>query len=246
MFSYKTWTLTMGNLVGLAAMALAFALVAAGVVHWAWLLPWPVLHLWNAIVVSAGLHRYFSHGSYRVSTAWHRFFAFYSVTLQYGSPFAWAVAHTTHHAHSDGPGDPHFVGPTYLLTKAYREVPMIQTRLRALSGDPVLRYVHRNWLALWGAWCAYGVILSPTALLYLYLLPMGSAHLAGAVHQIISHRGGAPRMLPWMEWVCPTGGEWLHASHHDHPGRTSFRTRWWHLDPGAAFIRLIELKETRT
>ena len=240
--SYRNWTLTAGNLVGLAGMALALTLVAVGEVSWHWLLPWPLLHLFNAVMVSAGLHRYFSHGSFKTSPFWHRFIALYSVTLQYGSPYAWAVAHTTHHVHSDTDRDPHFVGLSYLLTKRYIPVPMVQTRLRRISGDPVLDFVHRHWLSLWAIWAGLLLALSPTVFLYLYLLPMGSAHLAGAVHQVVSHRGGAPRTLPWLELVCPTGGEWLHGTHHDHPRRTSFRTRWWHIDPGAAFVRLIQTK----
>lgn len=239
MFSYRNWTLTAGNLVGLAGMLSALGLVAVGAVHWLWLLPWPFLHLFNAVMVSAGLHRYFSHGSFKVSGFWHRFIALYSVTLQYGSPYAWAVAHTTHHVFSDTDRDPHFVGPSYLLTKKYVNVPMVKTRFKRISGDPTLDFVHRHWLSLWLAWSVLMLTVSPTVFLYLYLLPMGSAHLAGAVHQIVSHRGGSPRTLPWMEWICPTGGEWLHGTHHDHPGRADFRTRWWHLDPGALFIRLI-------
>ena len=42
--------------------------------------------------------------------------------------------------------------------------------------------------------------------------------------------------------LLPASGEWLHGSHHDRPGRKSFRAAWWHPDLGAAFIRLIRTR----
>lgn len=242
MFSYKNWTLTSGNIVGLTGMFSAISLVLLDSVSWYWLLPWPFIHLFNAVIISAGLHRYFSHGSYKVSTFWHKFIAFYSITLQYGSPYAWAVSHTTHHVHSDGPGDPHFVKPSYIITKKYNRVPMVMTRFKKLLGDPTLDFVHRHWISGWLIWCVLLLAISPLVFLYLYLLPMGSAHLAGAIHQVISHRGGSPRNLSFLEVICPTGGEWLHSTHHAYPGRTSFRANKWDLDLGSIFISLIKSK----
>jgi fatty-acid desaturase len=84
-------------------------------------------------------------------------------------------------------------------------------------------------------------LISPKALLFLYFVPLGSAHLVGAIHQVTSHRGGFPRNLPWLELVLPTGGEWLHKNHHDKPWTMSFKSKNWQLDPGALFIKIIKV-----
>ena len=233
------WMVTVGHVGGNAGLVLALWLVATGAVHWGWLLPWPVLHAFNTVMVSAGLHRYFSHGSFKTSPFWHRFMAGWSVLLLYGSPHAWAAAHTTHHVHSDTPRDPHYATWRYLFDKQFRDVPMVKGRLKRLVGDTTLDFVHRHGLTLWLGFVAAALAVSPTAFLFLYVVPLGSAHLVGAVHQVTSHRGGSPRNLAWLEYLLPTGGEWMHKTHHDRPGLGSFRSRWWHLDLGAAFIHLI-------
>lgn len=239
MVRHASWHVGFGYLLGLAGVAIGLWLVAAGAAHWAWLLLWPVVHTFNTVIVSAGLHRYFSHGCFKTSRFWHNFMALYSPTMLYGSPYAWATAHVTHHVHSDTDRDPHHVDWRYLLFKQFRDVPLVQGRFRRIVGDPVLDFVHRYWLALYLAYAAVLLAVSPKLFVFAHLMPMGTAQLFGVVHQLVSHRGGGPRDLPLMEFLVPTGGEWQHKAHHDRPGLPSFRTRWWHLDMGAAFIRLI-------
>lgn len=233
------WMISMGHLVGLAAMALGLALVGAGSVSAWWLALWPPLHLLGSLMLSVGLHRYFSHKSFQTTRAWHSFMALYSVLLLNGSPHGWAAAHTTHHVHSDTDRDPHIADWTYLVWKRYRRVPMVSRGVRRLAGDGMLAFVHRNGLWLWLAFTAVVLAISPTLYLFAYLMPLGSVHLIGAAHQVTSHRAGAPRNLAWLEFVLPACGEWLHKTHHDHAGRADLRTKWWHLDLGAVFINAI-------
>lgn len=239
MLRQPLWMIPMGYYLGLAGIALGIWLVATGAVSAWWLLAWAAFHVLGSLMLSVGLHRYFSHGAFETTPFWHRFMALYSVLLLNGSPQGWAAAHNTHHAHSDTDRDPHFADWNYLFDKRYRDVPMVRWRLRALAGDQTLAFVHRYGLPLWAAACLAMLLASPTFFIFGYLMPLGSTHLIGAVHQITSHRGGQPRDLPWLEFIFPACGEWLHKTHHDHPGWSDFRTRWWHLDLGAAFIRLI-------
>lgn len=244
MFKHAGWQVGFGYLIGLFGIAVGLTLVAQGAVAWQWLLLWPVVHTLNTIMVSAGLHRYFSHGAFKTTPFWHKFMAYYSTTMLYGSPYAWATAHVTHHVHSDTDLDPHEVNWRYMLFKQFRDVPMVMGRFKRMVGDPTLDFVHRYWFGLWAGFAAALFLISPTVFLYGYLMPLGTAQLFGVIHQLLSHRreGGA-RNLPWLEYVFPTGGEWMHKEHHDHPGRKKFATAWWHLDPGAAFIRLIEVRK---
>lgn len=239
MYKQPLWMIPFGYYIGLLSIALGTLLVATGVVSAWWLLVWAGLHVLGSLMLSVGLHRYFSHGAFKTSPFWHRFMAYYSVLLLNGSPQGWAAAHNTHHEFSDTNRDPHFASWRYLYNKRYRNVPMVKWRLKQLAGDETLAFVHRYGLMLWVAAVALMLIISPLFLLFGYLMPLGSTHLIGAIHQITSHRNGAPRNLPWLEFIFPACGEWLHKTHHDYPGRASFRTKSWHPDLGAVFIRLI-------
>ena len=241
MIKHAGWHVGLGYLLGLVGIAIGLWLFATDQVSAWWLLLWLVVHHFNTMIVSAGLHRYFTHGAFKTTPFWHKFMAYYSVTLLYGSPYAWATAHATHHVHSDTDLDPHEVNWRYMLFKQFRDVPMVMGRFKRIVGDPTLDFVHRYWLGLWFCFAVCLLAISPTVFVFGYLMPMGTAQAFGVIHQMLSHRreGGA-RDLPWLEFVFPTGGEWQHKLHHDHPGRSSFRSRWWHLDMGAVFIHLIK------
>lgn len=239
MTRFPAWTISVAHVLGCISVVYGVWLIFSGYASTWWLLGWLFMHLWHTTMVSVGLHRYFSHGAFKTSPFWHRVMAYYSVVLLYGSPYAWATMHTTHHAHSDTERDSHYTDWTYLFYKGFRDVPMVKGRFRRIVGDPTLDFVHRNGAALWLAFAAIGLFISPTAFLFLYLMPVGSSHIAGAIHQVVGHWGGKPRNLPLLEFILPSAGEWHHSNHHDHPGRSSFRSKWWHIDPGAAFIRLI-------
>ncbi len=246
MIKHAGWHVGFGYLMGLVGIAIGLWLVATDQVSAWWLLLWPVVHHFNTMIVSAGLHRYFTHGAFKTTPFWHKFMAYYSVTLLYGSPYAWATAHATHHIHSDTDLDPHEVNWRYMLFKQFRDVPMVMGRFKRIVGDPTLDFVHRYWLGLWLCFAACLLAISPTVFVFGYLMPMGTAQAFGVIHQMLSHRreGGA-RDLPLLEFIFPTGGEWQHKLHHDHPGRASFRAKWWHLDMGAVFISIIQTKPVK-
>lgn len=247
MFTQRMWMIPLAHLGGLAAAALAILLVQQGRVAPWWLLAWVAGHAAGSIGVSVGLHRYFTHGAFRCSPRWQAVLGFLATIPLQGSPAGWSMAHQAHHDHSDGPGDPHFTGWTYLLWKRYRAVPMASWRLRMLVRDPVVAFTHRYALLIVGAWVwallvAGGITgTGVLPLVFGYLAPLGSTHLVGGIHQVISHwRRAGGRDLPLLEWVLPAMGEWHHRFHHDHPRAWRMGYRWWHLDIGAAFIRCIK------
>lgn len=234
------WMLTVGHVGGCLGIVLGLFLVFYDIISWYWLLPWPIIHIWNTIVITSGLHRYFCHASYKTTRFWHNVFAYYSVVLLYGSPYAWSVIHTTHHVYSDTSRDSHYATWKYLFTKQFKDVPMLKHRLKHLVGDPTLNIVHRYGMLLWVIFVVAFLLVSPIAFLYLYVMPLGSAHLVGAIHQLTSHYGKQPRNLAILEYVLPISGEWIHKNHHDKWNTPSFRSKWWHLDIGAGFINLIK------
>lgn len=207
----------------------------------AWL---PILlgiQILGGLTVSVGYHRLFCHGAFKAHAAWHWAFALLGVFFMYGSPLQWVVTHAAHHRHSDTPLDPHPRGWRALLTKAYYDVPLPLWRARRLlRQQPALhRFVDRNYMGIWWLLVFAMLIASPEFFVRAYLPALGVAHLVGAVHNALSHRGGRPHDFWFMELLLPAGGEWLHGRHHERQGLASFRTRWYHLDPGAALIALI-------
>lgn len=224
--------------VGLVSIAFGLGLVIGGVVSAWWLLAWFLAHQMGALTLSVGLHRYFSHGSFTTTPFWHKTMAFASILLFQGSPHGWATAHITHHVYSDTDRDPHFANIKYLWDKKYRDVPMVKRRLRHLIKDNTLKFVHRNALLITAAFALILLAISWKLFLFGYLMALGTSHFVGAVHQITSHKGGAPRDLPWMEFILPACGEWRHKSHHD----VQKAYRFGRFDMGATFVEWIKAK----
>ena len=90
-------------------LAVHFALLAIPFVEFTW---WSVL----AIVVvtrivglgvTVGLHRYFSHRSFKTSRLFQFLLAAAGCTALQKGPLWWAIHHRLHHRHSDRPDDPH-------------------------------------------------------------------------------------------------------------------------------------------
>lgn len=235
---HAAWMSTIAYYVGL--LALVTMPMRDGWISW---LPFILaIQVVGGLTISVGYHRLFCHGAFRAAPAWHGLFAGLGVFFMYGSPLQWVVTHAAHHKHADTPLDPHPRGPRALLTKAYHDVPLELWRARRLlrAHRALHQVVDGHYVELWCLLLVTMTLLSPTFVLMAYLPALGVAHLVGAIHNTVSHHGGAPRDIWWMELLAPAGGEWLHGAHHAKPGRATFRTRWYHIDPGAAVIRAIQ------
>ena len=57
--------------------------------------------------VGVGLHRHFSHGSFKTSRTLQTLLAVLGSMSAQGPLYFWVSIHRRHHAHSDAPGDPH-------------------------------------------------------------------------------------------------------------------------------------------
>jgi len=89
------------------------ALLAAVPVAWGWGLSFVdvslavILYLVSGFGVAVGLHRYFTHGSFKTSR-WLRVTLAVAGSLALeGSIIQWAADHRRHHAYADREGDPH-------------------------------------------------------------------------------------------------------------------------------------------
>lgn len=59
------------------------------------------------VLISAGLHRYFTHNSYKLNRIKHYTLSYLCCFALLGSPLSYAAIHLTHHKYSDTKLDPH-------------------------------------------------------------------------------------------------------------------------------------------
>ncbi len=234
---HKTWMSSVAYFVGLAAL-LTLPLHAGWL---AWLPVIVAIQIIGGLTISVGYHRLFCHGAFKTSPLWHKLFAGLGVFFMYGSPLQWVVTHAAHHRHSDTDLDPHNKGARALLSKSYRNVPLELWRARRLlrTEKQTHQLVDGWYVPLWIALFIAMLLISPTFVLMAYLPALGVAHFVGGLHNALSHNKDGARDLWFMELLAPAGGEWLHGTHHKSQGKSDFRTRWYHIDPGATVISWI-------
>lgn len=237
-FRHKAWMSTAAYWLGLVAI---INLIVTIPNWWIWL-PYIILTYFSAsITISVGYHRLFCHNSFKTNKLWHYLFATTGVLFMYSSPLQWAVTHSTHHRQSDTDLDPHPYPKDALIFKGYRNVPLDTWQLRRLvrrSGRFHL-FLDSFYLPVYFLLVSGLLLVSPAYVLYAYLPTLGIAHFVGGLHNLISHANKSPRDLAFMEYILPASGEWLHGRHHQKAGLWDFRTKWWHFDLGALFIKAI-------
>lgn len=236
---HKAWMSTAAYWVGLVALLtlpfrgedLASAAVGIG-----------ALYLLGSVTISVGYHRLFCHNAFKTYEPVRYAFAFLGILFMYSSPLQWAVTHAAHHRRSDTSLDPHPkpLSVRAMLLKGYRDVPLNTWKARSMLRSGGLHaVVDRYYVAIWLASAAFMLAVSPWFFLDAYLPALGLAHFVGALHNTFSHLSGAPRNLWLLEYLIPSSGEWLHRTHHEHPGRPSFRSRWYHLDLGSLVVATV-------
>ena len=228
--------------VGLLSWIIGGAELLHGTSAW-WLLATLGTYLALAASLSVGYHRLFTHRAFECSQLWHYIFGFIGTIAWHGSPIQWVALHITHHKYPDTDKDPHYTGWDYLLHKRYNNVKLDLWRTRRLMKSSFHRFIHEYYVLIslgfmWTLWA-----ISPTALIFGYLMPMGIAGVVGGIHQVTAHLGSNGQKhalnLPWLEYIIPSMGEWNHAKHHLDSKAWDFRTKWWHLDTGAMLVKLI-------
>ena len=155
----------------------AFWLALRHGVTWIDLGAFGLFYALTGLGASLGLHRLFSHRSFRPQRWLHLLLAVLASMCMQGSPARWATDHQRHHACSDRPGDPHspIVDPfgqpmgywrgLYHAHWGWMFNGLTTDKAvfgRSTWGDPILRFVsntHYGWIALglalpwaWGWW----------------------------------------------------------------------------------------------
>lgn len=197
---------------------------------------------------NVGLHKYFSHNSFKTSKWWHIFLCLVAPLHCAGSPISYAVAHRTHHAYSDTSKDPHSPSIGVFNVAFYRwNLEHVSVKFMRGLTDPWMAFSHK-WYAL--------IILT-------FVLVLASIDpllvLAYSVSIVFSKIGGT-----MTNYVCHlknnrfnyrnfdtndnssnnliTGlvfGEW-HNNHHADPKNWNQKIKWWEFDLSSQIIKAIK------
>jgi len=231
----KGFTQTIAYWISIAFGVYGVYLIYQGQVSANWLALSFVAYLWFVLIITVGYHRLFAHRSFECSRIWHLIFGLTGVVIFQGSPLSWAAVHHAHHKHADTPQDSHITDWRYWLGRQYGPILKTKRAYAHLMKDPAHIVFHEYGLLFPLVLSMVMFIISPTILLYGYLLPLGVFFLFSNIHQSFSHFNNKPRNQPWLEFIFPACGEWTHANHHENPRAWRFGK----VDLGASFISII-------
>ena len=217
------------------------------------------LFLWwltGGVGVCLGLHRYFTHRSYRTPKWVEYCLAFLACLAGESGPIAWVAAHRYHHINSDTEKDPHspeqgflwahmtwLFGRENFLTNrdSYKKYApdMANDRFLVLLDRyhmvPVffmggLLYVLGGWsFVVWGMFVRSVIVYHSTWLV----------NSAGHVWGYRSFETGEKSRNNW--WVALLSfGEGWHNNHHAFQRSARHGFRWWEIDFTYIMIRVME------
>jgi len=211
------------------------------------------------VSVTVFLHRAQAHRALDLHPAVSHFFRLWLWLTTGMVTREWVAVHRRHHAKCETPDDPH--SPKIL---GLRKVVMEGAELyRDATVDPelVARYSHGtpdDWIErqVYGrfTWQGVGLMLVLDVLLFgVYGITLWAVQmlwipvLAAGVINGIGHFGGyrnfespdaATNIVPWGILI---GGEELHNNHHAFPSSAKLSSKWWELDMGWFYIRLLSV-----
>jgi stearoyl-CoA desaturase (delta-9 desaturase) len=224
-------------------------------------------HWWGSVLMQTFfLHRYASHGMFRLSKGWERFFYLMTYVLQGSSylvPSGYAYLHRAHHAYSDTDQDPHtphrFTNAFWMMwetKKQYSDLVngRVKPEPRFAGYVPVWPAIDRLGDSMWsrlGWGTAYTLFYLAFAPHWLFLLLLPAHYLMGPIHGAIvnwaGHKYGYRNFATRDQsrnvllWDFVTLGELFQNNHHRHAQSINFGARWFELDPAHLFARTLGL-----
>ena len=208
--------------------------------------------------VTLYLHRSQAHKSVQFHPAVNHFFRFWLWLTTGMNTKEWVAIHRKHHQCSDKEGDPHspqlygiwrvLFGGAFLYVKASKDTAMIE---KLGVGTP------NDWIEqkLYTPYGSFGILLMLVIDLVLFgpvglviwgvqmiWIPFWAAGVINGLSHWIGYRNTdtkdtARNLWPLAVWI---GGEELHNNHHANGASAKFSQRWFEVDIGWLYIKLLE------
>jgi stearoyl-CoA desaturase (delta-9 desaturase) len=197
-----------------------------------------------------GLHRYFSHRSFKTTRFWHYTMLILGSLNCFGPPMAWAGVHRKHHAGSDTDADPHGNQPAWkiwlTLWKPFNiEVKYIKDMLR--DKEQMIMYNYYFWF-IGLVWLSLFLINWQLPIFLISIPSVLAFHSAGLVNTICHITGEKLYETNdnsynnrWVNLI--TLGSGLHNTHHAFPSGWDNRRNKRDIDLPAVIIKHILIKQ---
>jgi len=211
------------NYVWMTLMQLALPLyiyLGIGYSWYWWLVAFIFYFLYLCIGNNIGMHRYFSHGYFKMSKPMEYFVAFLSTMACLGSPLSYVSVHNIHHRYNDTEDDIHgrprgWKSILFIFHKEvdYHNIVKSKNLTRLMTRYCTLHNYY--WLVVaTGAFLFY--LISWELFLFAWCIPVSLTLWAVALVLLLQHDKKGPsntRSYMWFGF-----GETWHKNHHDNPG----------------------------
>jgi stearoyl-CoA desaturase (delta-9 desaturase) len=209
--------------------------------------------------VTLYLHRSQAHRAVKFHPVVEHFMRFWLWMTTAMVTEEWVAVHRRHHQKSDRAGDPHspqiygiwtvlFKG-VVLYKQAAKDRVMVANLSAGTPDDWIERHVYKKYntlgivlmlvidLCLFGLW---GWVVWAVQMLW---IPFWAAGVINGLSHWWGYRNTntndtSRNLWPLAVWI---GGEELHNNHHADGANAKFSQRWWEIDIGWVYIKLLNL-----
>ncbi len=211
------------------------------------------------VAVTLFLHRHQAHHALDLHPAVSHFFRFWLWLTTGMVTREWAAVHRKHHAKCDTPEDPHsplvfglnrvLWGGVFLYVREARKPETLERYGHGTPDDWLERNLYSRHAVL--GLVLMGVIdvvlfgIAPGALVLvtqIVWIPFWAAGVINGVGHYFGCRNwstpnASTNIVPWGLLI---GGEELHNNHHAYPTSAKLSAKWYELDIGWGYIRILE------
>jgi fatty-acid desaturase len=200
---------------------------------------WQVI---SAVSITAGIHRYFSHRSFR-APVWYEYCVLIMAPLSgCGSVLGWCGVHRLHHMYSDTKNDPHSPvhrGVWTVLMSTFKIPPIPPKLISDLLKNKRVLWFHKNHRRIRILTLVTGALFLPMPIYLTFIIsPIIYGYLGFGLLNVMGHIGSRPRNS-FLANILTAGDGW-HKNHHEYPDRFSTSEEWWQSDLGGFVIKRVK------
>jgi len=206
----------------------------------------------GCIGLEIGLHRYFSHKSFKLTKFLENVLATISIFAAQGGPLWWSSSHSHHHKFTDTDKDIHspVQGKFFSFIGWYFKSNNVKIKKSILLKNQYLKYIHKNHIKIYWTTIIPCTLFLPEITLNLFLLPAIISFWGVNLVNLLCHydffgyrnynTNDNSRNINWLSFL--TWGLALHNNHHRNPNCYNFRNKSKEIDISGFIIKKIFLR----